>query len=201
MPQQNKKHPKKKTSAKRKPFPYHIILPCVTALAVVIALIVCFSLSMGKLTDAMSGLSQNMINTPQGGLMLDPNAEQYKGSYVAEAQGGSIAIPGFDTLNEYLVVYLDNIMTKLSGDAIVLENFDGMSCTFNIYTQDKDGGNKKQVTTTDRIMALFRMGETEACSGGTITLTPNLTGGLSSGTYKGTLHFVVEVKSEFDIAS
>ncbi len=102
---------------------------------------------------------------------------------------------------EYLVVYLDNITTKLSGDALVLQNFDGMSCTFNIYTQDKDGGNKKQVTTTDRIMALFRMGETEACSGGTITLTPNLTGGLSSGTYKGTLHFVVEVKSEFDIAS
>ncbi len=98
MPQQNKKQSKKKDSAKRKPFPYHIILPCITALAVVIALIVCFSLSMGKLTDAMSGLSQNMINTPQGGLMLDPNAEQYKGSYVAEAQGGSIAIPGFDTL-------------------------------------------------------------------------------------------------------
>lgn len=101
---------------------------------------------------------------------------------------------------ERVVVSLDCITTKLSEDSIVLYNSEGMSCLFNIFTQDSDGENKRQVTNTARTMALFKAGDTKAYSGGTITLSPNITGHVMAGSYSGTLCFVVEVMDEFQLA-
>lgn len=116
---------------RRKTMPFHIIIPSAVSAVLVVIFLVCFISSINKLSDTMSQFSQNFSATGnQNGLMLDPNAEQYKGSYVVEDHGSSIAIPGFDTL-------------KLKADSIEQTpgffNPESNSCYFVIELRLSDG--------------------------------------------------------------
>lgn len=160
MPQYRKIQTQRRRAPTKKTVPFHIILPSIAALAVVIAIIVCFALSMGKLSDAMSGLSQNILYTPQqNGLTIDPNAEQYKGQYIAEAQQGSVAIPGFETL-------------KLKADSHTqtpgFHNPESNNCYFVIELRLSDG------------TTLYKSG---LLAPGKAIYNARLSGTLSAGTY------------------
>ena len=98
-----------------------------------------------------------------------------------------------DRLN-VLTVSLD-IATKMDSQGkIWLTNMEEMGCGFDLYVEDANGENKRQVTNEDYnyVLAQFRSGDTTAYSGGTLTLAPIITESTMQGTYSGTLKFLIE---------
>ena len=118
--------------------------------------------------------------------------------------GAPLEISASDVLigeEEAVVVSLDVISTSMQNNALVLTNDQGMSCSFNLYKQDYDGENKSQVTVENKTLALFKAGDTQAYSGGSVTLSPNITGGITAGNYSGTLHFIIETMEQSQLTS
>ena len=93
-----------------------------------------------------------------------------------------------------LTVSLD-IFTEMDGnEKILLKTEEGFGCSFDLFVEDADGENKRQVTVEDHdyTLAQFRTGDTTARSGGTLTLKPIFAEGTMQGTYSGTLKFLIE---------
>ena len=93
-----------------------------------------------------------------------------------------------------LTVTLD-IFSDMDGNGkILLKNDEGFGCSFDLFVEDADGENKRQVTAEDHdyTLAQFRTGDTTARSGGTLTLKPIFAEGTMQGTYSGTLKFLIE---------
>ena len=93
-----------------------------------------------------------------------------------------------------LTVSLD-IFTEMDGnEKIFLKTEEGFGCSFDLFVEDANGENKRQVTDEDHnyTLAQFRTGDTTACSGGTLTLKPIFAEGTMQGTYSGTLKFLIE---------
>ena len=89
---------------KRKPkkeIPFHIIIPSAIVVIFLIIMLICFQSNMNMFANVMSDFANNMSvnnNKTNNGLMLDPNLQDYNGSFVPDSQSGSIAIPGFEKL-------------------------------------------------------------------------------------------------------
>ena len=93
-----------------------------------------------------------------------------------------------------LTVSLD-IFTEMDGnEKILLTTEEGFGCSFDLFVEDADGENKRQVTDENHnyTLAQFRTGDTTARSGGTLTLKPIFAEGTMQGTYSGTLKFLIE---------
>ena len=113
------------------------------------------------------------------------------------SNGNTLEITATDVFidrGNVLTVTLD-IFSDMDGNGkILLKNDEGFGCSFDLFVEDADGGNKQQVTAEDHdyTLAQFRTGDTTARSGGTLTLKPIFAEGTMQGTYSGTLKFLIE---------
>lgn len=94
--------PKKVDKQKpKKEVPFHIIIPSAIVVIFLIIMLICFQSNMNMFASVMSDFANNMSvnnNKTNNDLILDPNIQDYNGSFVPDSQSGSIAIPGFEKL-------------------------------------------------------------------------------------------------------
>lgn len=116
-----------------------------------------------------------------------PDSANMSNGRTFEITASNVILPS----EQVLCVSLDQVMSGLIDNAITLRNEESMALSCNVYREDKNGSNKAQITTDDLNFALFKSGETEAFSGGVISLSPILSNGVSPGSYSGKLYFII----------
>lgn len=116
-----------------------------------------------------------------------PDSANMSNGRTFEITASNVVLP----YEQALCVSLDQVMSGLADNAITLRNDESMVLNCKVYREDKDGSNKTQITTEDLNLALFKSGETEAYSGGVISLSPIVSNGVMPGDYSGKLYFII----------
>ena len=160
--------------------------------SVMLALVLIFSslsisASAAEYTNEEFANMDISYNIDYGYTVNIPTSANMSNGQTFEITASNVILPN----GQVLSVGLETVMSLFSDNVIPLKNDEAMALNCKVYREDIDGSNKTQITSDDVNLALFRSGETEAYSGGVVSLSPVLTSGVTAGGYSGKLYFII----------